>query len=108
MAVNDAFSATGTGVADAGDFIIDGTNALTGAAEVQEIVGDASAKIYREFDPDGDGTFEVSVQIEALGSAFHTQLNALLVSQSENVRLRVNNDSGGSANYGAVGMEVND
>lgn len=109
MALNDAYIQTATAVADAGDFIIDPTAAGTGAAEVFELGGDAAAEIYREVDPDDDGTYEVSVLIDTLDPGpWHTQDNEFVVSSSENTRIRVNNISGGSGNYFAAGMEVSD
>jgi hypothetical protein len=108
MGVNDTFHETSTGLADAGDFIIDASAAATGAAEVFELGGDSAADIYRETDPDGDGTYEVSVLIDSKSGAWHSQLNQLVVSASENHRIRVNNTSGGTGNYYATGMEVND
>lgn len=108
MAVNDAFHKTGVSVADTGDFIIDGSAAGTGAAEVFELGGDAGADIYRESDPGGDGTYEVSVLIDSKTGVWHSQLNQFVVSQSNNHRLRINNTSGGGANYFATGMEVDD
>lgn len=108
MAVNDSYAKGSDGLADAGDLTIDGSGADTNAVELQEIFGGGAADIYREIDPDGDGTFEVSVKVDSFSGSFHGQLNALLCSQSENVRLRINNKSGGTADFGATGIEVND
>lgn len=109
MAVNDVFLASANDLADAGDFIIDGSNSDTGAAEVTELGGTGTCKVFREVDVDGDGTWEITDQIENVGSApWYSQLNKLVVSQANDVRIRVTNDSGGTADFFAVGIEVND
>lgn len=108
MAVNDTFHQTGDGVADSGDFIIDGSGAETGAAEVFEIGGTGAATIYKETDVDGDGSWSLSVEVDSISGTWHSQLNQLVVSQSNDHRLRIRNTSGGSADYYATGMEVDD
>lgn len=106
MAVNDTYAEASAGVANGGDFLVEGSAAATGAAEVGELGGTGAADIYREVDVDGDGTYEVSVQVDILNGTWHSQINGLTVSSNENVRIRVNNTSGGTADYYAVGMEV--
>jgi len=108
MAINDSFEADATGVADDGDFIIDGSSADTGAAEVFELGGSDAAKVYREVDIDGDGTWEISVLIDSTTDVWHSQKNQLVVSQSNNVRIRIVNTSGGPADFYSFGMEVDD
>lgn len=108
MAVNDRNVQTATGVADGSDFIIDGSGSGTGAVEIGELGGTGGADIYREVDPDGDSTFEVSVRIDQVSNNWHSQINGLVVSAGANTRIRVNNTSGGSADFYAVGMEVDD
>jgi hypothetical protein len=108
MARNDSFSAESTGLANGDDFIIDGSSAGTGAVEIFEMGGSGSADVYREIDPDDDTTFEVSVLIEKLSAPWHSQKNQLVVSRSNNVRIRINNTSGGTADFFVTGMEVDD
>lgn len=108
MAINDSFEADATGVADSGEFIITGSGSETGAAEVFELGGSGAAEIYREVDIDSDGTWEVSVLIDSTTEQWHSQKNQLVVSQSKNVRIRVVNTSGQTANFFATGMEVDD
>lgn len=108
MAVNDTFHENAIGVADAGEFIVDGSGAGTGAAEVFELGGTGDADVYRETDTNADGTFDLSVKIDDLTGEWHSQLNQLVVSQSNNHRIRVLNVSGASADYYATGMEVDD
>lgn len=108
MALNDTYEQEATGVASGGDFLVEGSAAATGAAEVFELGGGAAADVYREIDVDGDGTYEVSILIESLTGSWHSQKNQLVVSAGKNTRIRVNNTSGGAADYYAVGMEVDD
>jgi hypothetical protein len=108
MAVNDTYAASAAGVSDSGDFIVDASSSGTGAVEVGELGGTGSADVYREVDTNGDGTYEVSVLIDQVTGSWHTQINGLVVSQSEDVRIRVNNTNGSAADFYAVGMEVDD
>jgi hypothetical protein len=108
MAVNDTNVQSATGVSNGSDFTVDGSGSGTGAVEIGEIGGTGGADIYREVDPDDDSTYEVSVLIDQVSTNWHTQINGLVVSSSENTRIRVNNTSGSSADFYAVGMEVDD
>lgn len=87
---------------------MDGSGAGTGAAEVQEMGGTGAADIYVESDPAGDSSWSVSVLIDSKSGTWHTQRNQLLVSQSQGTRVRINNTSGGAADFFATGMEVDD
>lgn len=108
MAVNDTYHKAQSGVTGGGDFIIDGSTAATGAAEIHEFGGTGGADIYRETDVDGDGTYEVSVLIDQPTNTWHSQQNQLTISASNNHRIRINNTSGGNAAFFATGMEVDD
>lgn len=108
MAINDTFHETATGVSDGNDFTIEGSSAGTGAAEIGEIGGTGAADIYRETDVGDTGTYEVSVLIDSVSGNWHSQLNGLVVSASNNHRIRVNNTSGGAADFYATGIEVDD
>lgn len=108
MAVNDSYVNSADGLANGGDLIIDGTGAGTGAVEVFELGGGGAADIYKETDPNDDGTYEVSVLIDSFSGSFHSQKNQLVVTDSNNHRLRINNTSGGPADFFATGMEVDD
>lgn len=107
MAVNDAYVVSGAGIADSDDLIIAGSDTETGAAEVGELAGTVAAELYREVDVDDDGTYEVSAQIDSFNGSWHTQKNGLLVSDADNLRLRIVNVSGGAGGFLAAGMEVN-
>jgi len=106
MAVNDSLATASQGVADGSDFTVDGSSTGTGAAQIVEMGGTAAGDVYREVDIDGDGTYEVSVKVGSFSGSWHSQDNTFRVSQSQNSRIRVNNTSGGGADYFAAGFEV--
>ena len=106
MGVNDSFADANSGLASSTDWIIDGSSSSTGAVNVTELQGGADAEIYREYDPDGDGTFEVRLLLDSPAGSWHSQGNDLLISTGQNVRLVVRNVSGGASDYAAVGYEV--
>lgn len=106
MALNDTVTQESAGVADAGDHIIDGSASSTGAWRVVELGGSGGCDVYREADPDGDGTYEISDIIAQPGSQWSSQGNDLRVSSDDNIRLRINNTSGSSQAFYAVGYEV--
>lgn len=108
MAVNDSFTESVDALADAGDLIVDGSEGGTGAINVTEFGATGAVDVYREVDPDGDGTFEVSVNIDTQSGNWHSQGNDLIASQSQNVRIRLNNTSGGTIDVYAAGYEVDD
>lgn len=86
--------------------IIDGRESSTGKAVVHEIFGDADAKIYKEVDQNNDGSYEVSVLIDASTGRFHSQLNQMQVSEEDNIRLRIQNNHDSEGQFGASGVEV--
>jgi len=108
MAVNDAFIVEQQGVADGNSLTVEGGDAGTGAAEVWELGGSGDADIYREIDTNGDSTYDISFKIDTATGTWHSQGNQLVVSAGNNTRIRVENTSGGSADFYAVGMEVDD
>jgi len=108
MADGDPFVKSITGVSDANDFIIDGSSSSTGAIDLTELGGTGGCDVYREVDTAGDGTWATSVLIEQPSGAWHSQKDVLTISQSANVRLRVNNTSGSIQDFYAAGYEVDD
>jgi hypothetical protein len=108
MALNDTFHVTGNEIADTNSVTADGSSGETGAAEIVELGGTGDANVYRETDVNGDGTFEVSVKIDSFAGEWHSQLNQLVVSASNNHRLRIENTSGASQDYYMTGLEVDD
>jgi len=108
MARQDPITISVTDLLDGSDLIIDGSTAATGAIDVFELFGTGGCDVFREVDTNGDGTFDVSVVIEQPTANWHSQDNRLTVSQAESTRLRINNTSGGAADFGATGFEVPD
>ena len=106
MAIGDTYYKSSTGIADNGDLIIDGSGAGTGAAEITELGGTGACDIYREVDTAGDGSWATSVLIGQLSNNWHSQVNELFCSDAANVRLRINNTSGGTINAFAGGVEA--
>jgi len=95
-------------VSDAGNMIVDGSTAATGAIDIFEIGGTGGCTIYREFDTTGDGAVDGSVQIDAPSGEFHLQKNQLTVSANEDAQLEISNGSGSSQKYYVMGFEVPD
>lgn len=108
MAINDVYHRSDPSVAPDGELIADGTNAETGAAEVFEVGGDVDVTIYRETDTTDDGTYDLSVPIDAFPGPFHTQQNQIVISDSNNHRLRIVNEDTEAGPIYLTGMEVND
>ncbi len=108
MAVNDTIVQSTDGLADGGDFIIDGSGLGTGAGNITELSGTGGCDVYREIDPGGDGTYEISIIIDQPSGQWHSQGNQLRVSAASNARIRINNTSGGAADFYATGYEVDD
>lgn len=108
MAINDVYHVPAESVAPDESLVVSGSDAETGAAEVFEIGGDVDVTVYRETDVDGDETYEVSVLIDAFSSPFHSQKNQIVVSDSNNQRLRLQNESAEAGSLYATGLEVND
>lgn len=106
MARNDPYFVHDT-LDDTQELSIDGGQAGTGAAEITELGGGEDAEVYRDVDTNGDGTYDESHLIDEVVGEWHSQLNELIVSESENTRLRIVNISGeNSVFYYASGIEV--
>jgi len=112
MALNDTYHTASDSVASGGgELIVDGSSTETGAAEVSEFGGDVDVEVYRESDPNDDGTFEVSVLVDTFAPSsggWHSQDNGLIVSQSNNHRLRIVNTDSVAGEIYATGIEVSD
>jgi len=106
MAVNDAFVVAVRDVSPGDSVTVDGSSAETGAANITELAGQTDATIYREYDPDGDGSYLPSHQIDERVGQWHSQGNDLLVSTREGVRLRVENTGDNSRDFSFTGYEV--
>lgn len=106
MAINDAFVVSNASLADQTDWVIDASTSGTGAVIVTELAGGAAVEIYRELDPDGDGTYELRSQIDSATGTWHSTGNELLLSTADNLRLVIRNVSGGTSGFSAAGYEV--
>lgn len=108
MAINSTYGNSADSLSDGNDLVLDASESETGAVNITELGGNGSCTIYKEFDPNDDGTWEVSTQIDSPTDTWHSQDNDLLISQSEKIRIRIVNNSGGTADVWAVGYEVTD
>ena len=106
MAVNDAFAEVNESVLVDNEWIVDGSAAETGAANITELTGNRDADIYREYDPAGDGSYAVTNRIDEKVGQWHSQGNDLVVSTAEGVRLRIVNRGNSDGSFAVTGYEV--
>lgn len=114
MAANDPFSTAAFEVADAGTFIIDGSDSSTGAAIVSGVGGNGDAQIRLQA-YDGTAWVTTAQLDDANGNVtftadWHTQFNRIMVNgggspTANDQRLEVTNVSGGTADFSADGDE---
>lgn len=107
MVQGDFFSKTAV-VSSGSDIIIDGSTSQTGAAEVHTFAAEASQRVVKEIDTTGDGVFDVSIELSDTGSELHSQKNKIEISQTENIRLRIENTAGTSQGIHVSGIEVSE
>jgi len=107
MAIGDFFSKTAGSIANAGELIVDGSTAETGAVEVHTFAITGAFRLFKEVDTTGDGTYDVSIQIDQ-GSSAHSQKNKIEVSSSDNMRLRLRNIDTDPVDAHVTGIEVSD
>ena len=106
MAAGDFFQVSGADTASSGQLIVDGSSGTTGAVEIHSIVHGADCDVFFEQDSNSDGTFETSVLLDSLVGEGVSQQNKIEVDSNTGWRLRIDNTSGGSADYAATGIEV--
>lgn len=109
MALNDFFKKGKKGISSGGEVIIDGSTSGTGGVEIHEVFASGAINMYKEIDTTEDGVFNLSVPIESVESGngpIHSQKNQIEVSDNENVRLRVVNNSKTSIDCAVNGIEV--
>jgi hypothetical protein len=108
MSQGDYYQAdTGTdGIADGSSLTVNPRDTGVPAARIEQYSGSASAEVYFEVDPDEDGTYEISVLIDSFSGAFHVENAATRVNPNANERLRIENASGGSADFTVNGVEI--
>lgn len=91
-----------------GEMVVNGSSSSTGAVEVHTIATGAAQKVLKEVDTNGDGTFDVSIQIEDKTDGIHSQKNKIEISNTDNMRLRVVDTSGNGQDMHVTGIEVLD
>lgn len=108
MTQNDYYQTdTGTsGIADGNSLTVSLGDEGVPAARIEQYTGDAAADVYFEVDPDGDGTYEISIVIDSFSEAFHVENAATRVNPNVNERLRIQNTSGGTGHYTVNGTEI--
>lgn len=117
MAVYDSVFVANDGVADQGTLLVDASGTVTGVAEITELGGTGDAEMYNEIDVGQTGTFEIEHQIAGPNDTnnpttgdWHSQFNRLWVGsdpdEGVDVRLKIVNVSGGTADYYAKGFEA--
>lgn len=114
MAQNDPFTTAAFGVADAGTFVVDGSDSATGAAIISGLAGNGDAEIRLQA-YDGAAWVTTAQLTDDAGSAtftadWHTQFNRVMVNgggtpSAGDQRLEVTNVSGGPADFSADGDE---
>jgi hypothetical protein len=107
MAQGDFFTKSAV-VSANGEFVIDGSTAGTGAVELHTFAVEKGARVKKEVDVSGDGTFEISIQVVSDAGGFHSQKNKLEVSSTKNVRVRIEDRSGEANGMHVTGIEVAD
>jgi len=108
MAIGDFFSKTEADVANGSDMIVDASTSATGAVEIHTIATSGSADVFKEVDTTGNGTYDVSITLDSQTEAFHSQKNKIEVSNTDDMRLRINNTSGSPIDVHVTGIEVSD
>jgi hypothetical protein len=107
MAQGDFFTKSDT-VSANGEFIIDGSTSGTGAVELHTFATEGAATVLKDVDVDGDGTFEIQIELAAQSVPLHSQKNKIEVSSTENMRIRVLDTAGNGQGIHVTGIEVAD
>jgi hypothetical protein len=88
--------------------LVDGSTSSTGAVEIHTVATSGGADVFKEIDTTGDSTYDVSIAIASQPEAMHSQKNKIEVSNTDDMRLRVNNTSGSAIDVHVTGVEVSD
>jgi hypothetical protein len=107
MAQGDFFTKSGV-VSANGELVIDGSTAGTGAVELHTFATESGAAVTKEVDVDGDGTFEIQIELVASAGTLHSQKNKIEVSSTNDMRVRIVDTSGGLEGVHVTGIEVAD
>jgi hypothetical protein len=107
MAQGDFFSKTEAAVQSGNNMIVDGSTSATGAVEIHTVATSGGADVFKEIDTTGNGTYDVSITVSSEAETIHSQQNKIEVSNTDNMRLRINNTSGAEIDAHVTGIEVN-
>lgn len=94
-----------SGIADGESLVVDLSASGVSSAVLHQYSGDAAAEIYFEADPDGDGTYEISILVDSFGGQFHSEGNATRLSEPSLERVRIENTSGGTGQFVVTGRQ---
>jgi hypothetical protein len=106
MTAGDPFVATSVSLASGASFTVDGSSGATGVIEVNTIAVTGAADIKDERDTSGNGVFNVSIVVDSLGGATHSQKNKLQIDSTLNQRLRIENTSDSAITVQVTGVEA--
>jgi len=107
MAQGDFFTKSAV-VPTNGELVIDGSTAETGAVELHTFATEGGGTVLKEVDVDGDGAFEIEIEVVASGGRLHSQKNKIEVSSTNDMRVRIVDTSGGLEGVHVTGIEVAD
>lgn len=107
MAQGDFFTKSGV-VSANGELVVDGSTAETGAVELHTIAAEAAANVFKDVDVNGDGTFEIQIELVASASPLHSQKNKIEVSSTNDMRVRIVDTTGNVQGIHVTGIEVAD
>lgn len=103
----DSFFKAGTdSLANAGTFDVNPADATSGGVEIHSIAHGGACDVTLLADPDGDGTYEEQVALDSLSGSGVSQGNSIELSDDDNMVLRIENTSGGSADFIVTGREI--
>lgn len=92
------------GIEDGESLVIDISGPGHSSTILKQYSGDAAAELYYEQDPDGDGTYEVSILMDSFTGPFHSEGNRTPLTERAHSRVRVKNVSGGAGNFTVSGI----
>jgi len=107
MTQGDFYDDSQTGVQSSNEWIPDLSVLGTGAVELHSFGGDSGSRVVKEIDVDGDGNYEVTIELVDVSGQFHSQNNKVLI-KAENMQIRFINTGNSASDYHVAGMEVSD
>lgn len=103
--VGALYIASEIGVPEGESATFDASESSSGGAFVTAVALNRPTKVFWEHDPDGDGTYPISIKIEQFDAIGLSMLNNVPISEPSNLRLRLENDGAGKAEYIVAGSE---